>query len=256
MTRRGRRTVRRHPLRTMRPPGADPRRATARPVGTALAAAPRDRVLRHAGPRADGASSSSGRSSPRSGCRCSAGRASARWTTSSGCATTAGPDRRGLHRRRAAQLHHRRSLSILVQLPLGLGIALLLNRRIRGRGLLRTIVFVPYVVAEVIAGVVWFQLLQPESGVVDDLIAAVGPDPAGAGVPRYARRSRSPTRLRGADLEVPRPRDPALPGRSAGRSPTSCSRPPSSTGPAGGRSSVGSRSRCWGRRSAPGASCR
>ena len=53
-------------------------------------------------------------------------------------------------------------LSILIQLPLGLGLALLLNRRIRGRGLLRTIVFVPYVVAEVIAGVVWFQLLQPQ----------------------------------------------------------------------------------------------
>ena len=37
--------------------------------------------------------------------------------------------------------------SIVVQLPLGLAIALLLNRRIKGRGLLRTIVFVPYVVA-------------------------------------------------------------------------------------------------------------
>ncbi len=68
-------------------------------------------------------------------------------------------------------------LSILIQLPLGLGIALLLNRRIRARGLLRTIVFVPYVVAEVIAGVVWFQLLQPESGVVDKLVSAVGLTP-------------------------------------------------------------------------------
>jgi raffinose/stachyose/melibiose transport system permease protein len=65
-------------------------------------------------------------------------------------------------------------LSLLVQLPLGLGIALLLNRRIRARGVLRTIVFVPYVVAEVIAGVIWFQLLQPGSGVVDHLVTAVG----------------------------------------------------------------------------------
>lgn len=68
-------------------------------------------------------------------------------------------------------------LSILVQLPLGLGIALLLNRRIRARGLLRTIVFVPYVVAEVIAGVIWFQLLQPQYGVVDGLLSAVGITP-------------------------------------------------------------------------------
>jgi raffinose/stachyose/melibiose transport system permease protein len=68
-------------------------------------------------------------------------------------------------------------LSVLIQLPLGLAIALLLNRRIRGRGLLRTIVFVPYVVAEVIAAVVWYQLLQPGSGVVDGLIRAIGLTP-------------------------------------------------------------------------------
>ena len=68
-------------------------------------------------------------------------------------------------------------LSVLIQLPLGLALALLLNRRIRGRGLLRTIVFVPYVVAEVIAGVVWYQLLQPESGVIDGLIRAIGLTP-------------------------------------------------------------------------------
>jgi raffinose/stachyose/melibiose transport system permease protein len=68
-------------------------------------------------------------------------------------------------------------LSILVQLPLGLAVALLLNRRIRGRGLLRTIVFVPYVVAEVIAAVVWYQLLQPDSGVIDGLLSAIGITP-------------------------------------------------------------------------------
>ena len=68
-------------------------------------------------------------------------------------------------------------LSLLVQLPLGLGIALLLNRRIRARGLLRTIIFVPYVVAEVIAGVIWLQLLQPRTGVVDGLLGAVGVTP-------------------------------------------------------------------------------
>ena len=66
--------------------------------------------------------------------------------------------------------------SILVQLPLGLAIALLLNRRMRGQGLLRTIIFVPYVLSEVIAGVVWFQLLQPGRGVVEGLLGTVGLD--------------------------------------------------------------------------------
>src|SRR5690606_16463500 len=64
--------------------------------------------------------------------------------------------------------------SILVQLPLGLAIALLLNRRNHGHGLIRTIVFVPYVLSEVIAGVVWFQLLQPGRGVVEGLLGIVG----------------------------------------------------------------------------------
>ena len=64
--------------------------------------------------------------------------------------------------------------SIAVQLPLGLAIALLLDRRMWGQGLLRTVVFVPYVLSEVIAGVVWFQLLQPQFGVVDALLTSVG----------------------------------------------------------------------------------
>ncbi|WP_425596300.1 carbohydrate ABC transporter permease [Promicromonospora iranensis] len=64
--------------------------------------------------------------------------------------------------------------SIAIQLPLGLAIALLLNRKMWGQGLLRTIIFVPYVLAEVIAGVVWFQLLQPEYGVIDGLLGSVG----------------------------------------------------------------------------------
>ena len=79
--------------------------------------------------------------------------------------------------------------SILIQLPLGLAVALLLDRKIRGRGLLRTIVFIPYVLAEVIAGVVWYQLLQPESGVIDGLIRAVGltpPDQGFLGTPDLA----------------------------------------------------------------------
>ncbi|MHA6513038.1 carbohydrate ABC transporter permease [Tessaracoccus sp. Z1128] len=64
--------------------------------------------------------------------------------------------------------------SIAIQLPLGIAVALLLNRKMRFQGLLRTIVFVPYILAEVIASVVWFQLLQPRYGVIDSILAAVG----------------------------------------------------------------------------------
>lgn len=71
--------------------------------------------------------------------------------------------------------------SIVIQLPVGIAIALLLNRRMRFQGLVRTLVFVPYVLAEVIAGVVWVQLLTPRYGFIDNLLAAIGitPPPQG-----------------------------------------------------------------------------
>jgi len=64
--------------------------------------------------------------------------------------------------------------SILIQLPLGVAIALLLNRKMRGQNQLRTLIFVPYVLAEVIASVIWFQLLQPKYGVIDTVLSSIG----------------------------------------------------------------------------------
>ncbi|RZI84674.1 MAG: sugar ABC transporter permease [Microbacterium sp.] len=55
--------------------------------------------------------------------------------------------------------------SILVQGPIAIAIALLLNRRMRGRGLIRALIFVPYVLAEVVAGLSWKLLLSPRGGV-------------------------------------------------------------------------------------------
>ena len=66
------------------------------------------------------------------------------------------------------------AVSIATQLPLGLAIALLLNRRMRGRNVLRTVVFVPYVLAEVVAAVIWRQMLQADYGLLDTMLSAVG----------------------------------------------------------------------------------
>jgi raffinose/stachyose/melibiose transport system permease protein len=79
--------------------------------------------------------------------------------------------------------------SIAIQLPLGLLIALLLNRRMRGQGVLRMIIFVPYVLSEVIAGVIWLQMLAPRYGVIDTMLGWVGlqgPKQGFLGDPRYA----------------------------------------------------------------------
>jgi raffinose/stachyose/melibiose transport system permease protein len=64
-------------------------------------------------------------------------------------------------------------LSLAVQLPLGLALALLLNRRLHGRSVLRAVIFAPYVLSEVVTGVAWLLMLQPD-GLVDSAFRAVG----------------------------------------------------------------------------------
>jgi len=64
-------------------------------------------------------------------------------------------------------------LSLAVQIPFALGLALMLNRRFRGRAILRLIFFAPYVIAEVITAIVWSLLLQP-NGLSEHFLTAVG----------------------------------------------------------------------------------
>ncbi|MGA5147569.1 carbohydrate ABC transporter permease [Streptomyces griseoincarnatus] len=64
-------------------------------------------------------------------------------------------------------------LSLAVQGPLAIGLALLLNRRIRGRSTIRVLVFVPYIISEVIVGTGWSLMLQSD-GAVNGLLRAIG----------------------------------------------------------------------------------
>ena len=64
-------------------------------------------------------------------------------------------------------------LSLLIQIPLALGLALLLDSRIKGRAVLRTLFFAPYVLSEVVTGVVWRQILRPD-GLLDRTLISVG----------------------------------------------------------------------------------
>lgn len=65
-------------------------------------------------------------------------------------------------------------LSVVVQLPIALGLALLLNQRLRFRGLYRLIFFAPYVLSEVITGILFSMVLSPSGGLVNELLALVG----------------------------------------------------------------------------------
>lgn len=59
------------------------------------------------------------------------------------------------------------ALSLLVQLPLALGLALLVRRITRGRALFRTVFFLPFVLSEVVTGVIWNFIYRPDGGLVD-----------------------------------------------------------------------------------------
>lgn len=64
-------------------------------------------------------------------------------------------------------------LSLLIQLPLSIALALLLNRKLRGRAFIRLVVFAPYVLAEATTAVCWLLILQP-GGFVDQSLRAIG----------------------------------------------------------------------------------
>jgi multiple sugar transport system permease protein len=55
-----------------------------------------------------------------------------------------------------------------------LGLALLLNRRLRGVAFFRTVAFFPYITSIVAIAVVWNQLFSPEYGPVNAFLRAVG----------------------------------------------------------------------------------
>ena len=64
-------------------------------------------------------------------------------------------------------------LSLALQIPFSLGLAVLLNRRFPGRSLFRLIFFLPYVLSEAITGIVFSLMLQPGS-FVDAGLDSVG----------------------------------------------------------------------------------
>ena len=67
------------------------------------------------------------------------------------------------------------AMSLAFQLPLSLGLALLIREIRWGRALFRTIFFLPFVLSEVITGVIWSFIYRPEGGLVNAMLQAVAP---------------------------------------------------------------------------------
>ena len=64
-------------------------------------------------------------------------------------------------------------MSLVMQGPAAVAFALLLNQNIRGRSLIRVLIFVPYVISEVIVGTGWGLMLQ-YTGAVNDMLTNMG----------------------------------------------------------------------------------
>lgn len=64
-------------------------------------------------------------------------------------------------------------MSLIMQGPAAIAFALLLNQNIKGRSLIRVLIFVPYVISEVIVGTGWSLMLQYQ-GAVNDMLRNLG----------------------------------------------------------------------------------
>lgn len=67
--------------------------------------------------------------------------------------------------------------TVPVTMALGLGAAYLLFQKIRGRGIYRTIYFMPHVISTVASAIVWAWVFDPRSGLANRLLETVGLPP-------------------------------------------------------------------------------
>jgi raffinose/stachyose/melibiose transport system permease protein len=66
-------------------------------------------------------------------------------------------------------------LSLIIQLPLAMALAIMVGRDLPGRTFFRAVFFIPYVISEVITGIIWMSLLSPdpERGFINALLILI-----------------------------------------------------------------------------------
>jgi raffinose/stachyose/melibiose transport system permease protein len=71
--------------------------------------------------------------------------------------------------------------SVGIQLPLALALAVMVGRGLPGRGLFRTIFFMPYVLSEINVAIMWMLLYNPdpERGLLNAIVLGLGGEPIG-----------------------------------------------------------------------------
>ncbi len=66
-------------------------------------------------------------------------------------------------------------LSLVFQLPLALILALVIGKKLPGRTFFRTIFFMPYILSEVISGVIWTYIYEPSGGLLNTALQHIIP---------------------------------------------------------------------------------
>jgi multiple sugar transport system permease protein len=78
--------------------------------------------------------------------------------------------------------------AVALQFAIGFGLALLLNRNLPGRGVIRTLLLLPLMVTPVVAALIWSLFYNPSSGIINQALIALGvtSPPVWLGNPRIA----------------------------------------------------------------------
>lgn len=72
-------------------------------------------------------------------------------------------------------------LSVCIQLPAALVLALVLARGIRGEKIFRTVFFIPVIISTVVIGQLWLKIYNPEYGLLNTLLRNIGLDALAGG---------------------------------------------------------------------------
>jgi raffinose/stachyose/melibiose transport system permease protein len=66
--------------------------------------------------------------------------------------------------------------ALVIQLPIGLLLALLLNTKIRGSNFFKTVYFFPVMMSSAVLGIMWSQIYDPNIGLINSFLKNVGLD--------------------------------------------------------------------------------
>jgi len=66
------------------------------------------------------------------------------------------------------------ALSVFIQIPISLLLALAIAKKIKGEGFFRSVYFIPVIISTAVLGQLWIKIYHPSNGVLNHLLNAIG----------------------------------------------------------------------------------